>query len=102
MFHKGSQAPRVDVWSLFVMMLWTLNVGEFRESCEQFEYPEDAREAVCTASKMDIVSKIQEMAVVNLEKRASAAQMLVKCYNGGGLTTPRSQVPAPALPALTT
>ena len=94
MFHKGSQTSKVDVWSLFVTMLWALNVGEFRESCEQFEYPEDAREAVCAASKMDIVSKIQEMAIVNPEKRASAAQMLVKCYNGRGLTTPRSQVPA--------
>jgi hypothetical protein len=94
MFHKGSQTSKVDVWSLFVKMLWALNIGEFRESREQFEYPEDTREAVYAASKMDIVSKIQEMVIVNPEKRASAAQLLVKCYNGGGLTTPRSQVPA--------
>lgn len=94
MFHKGGQTSKVDVWSLFVTMLWTLNVGEFRESCEQFKSVEDAQEAVCAVSKMDIVSKIREMAIVNPEKRASAAQMLVKCYNGGGLTTPRSQVPA--------
>lgn len=34
------------------------------------------------------------MAIVNPEKHTSAAQMLIKCNNGGGLTTPRSQVPA--------
>jgi predicted protein tyrosine phosphatase len=40
------------------------------------------------------MSKIQEMAIVDPERRASAAQMLVKCYNGVGLSTPRNQVPA--------
>ena len=40
------------------------------------------------------MSRIQEMAIIDLERRASAAQMLVKCYNGVGLSTPRNQVPA--------
>lgn len=58
-------------------MLWTLDVGEFRQRWNQFESAEDAREAVLLAdSKVDTVSKIQEMAIVNPEKRASAAQML--------------------------
>jgi serine/threonine protein kinase len=92
--HREVQTSKVDVWSLFVTMLWTLNGGEFRERCDQFKSIEDGREAVFAASKIDTVSKIREMAIVNPEKRASAAQMLVKCYNGGGLTTPRSQVPA--------
>jgi hypothetical protein len=34
------------------------------------------------------------MAIVKAEERASAAQMLVKCYNGVGLSTPRNQDPA--------
>jgi hypothetical protein len=34
------------------------------------------------------------MAIVDPERCASAAQMLVKCYNGVGLSTPRNQVPA--------
>jgi predicted protein tyrosine phosphatase len=38
--------------------------------------------------------RIQEMTIVNLERRASVAQMLVKCYNGVGFSTPRNQVPA--------
>jgi len=40
------------------------------------------------------MSQIREMAIFNPEKRASAAQMLVKCFNGEGLSTPRNQVPA--------
>lgn len=34
------------------------------------------------------------MAIVDPARRASAAQMLVKCYNGEGLSTPGNQVPA--------
>ncbi|KAG9232394.1 hypothetical protein BJ875DRAFT_466998 [Amylocarpus encephaloides] len=46
-----------------------------------------------TASNVDSVSKIREMAIVNPEERASAAQMLVKYFDGAGLSTPRNQVP---------
>ena len=45
------------------------------------------------ASNVDMVSKIREMAIVNPEERASAAQMLVKYYDGIRLSTPRNQVP---------
>jgi hypothetical protein len=34
------------------------------------------------------------MAIANPEERAYAAQMLVKYFNGVGLSTPRNQVPA--------
>lgn len=44
------------------------------------------------ASNVDIVSKIREMAIVNPEECASAAQMLVKYFDGAGLTTPRNEV----------
>lgn len=46
------------------------------------------------ASNVDSVSKIREMAIVNPEERASAAQILVKYFDGAGLSTPRNQVPA--------
>jgi hypothetical protein len=76
-------------------MLWTLDVGGFRQRSNQFNSVEDAQEAVLhAASNVDAVSKIQEMAVVNPKERASAAQMLVKYYNGVGLSNPRNQVPA--------
>jgi hypothetical protein len=46
------------------------------------------------ASNVDSVSKSRKMAIVNPEERASAAQMLVKHFDGAGLSTPRNQVPA--------
>jgi serine/threonine protein kinase len=95
MFRKGGQTSKLDVWSLFVTMLWTLDAGGFRQRSNQFESVEDVQEAVLhAASNVDSVSKIQEMAAVNPKERASAAQMLVKYYNGVGLSTPRNQVPA--------
>jgi ABC-type histidine transport system ATPase subunit len=76
-------------------MLWTLDVGGFRQMLNQFESTKDAHEAVLFAAlNQDSISKIQEMAIVKAEGRASAAQMLVKCYNRVGLSTPRNQVPA--------
>lgn len=51
-----------------------------------------SRRRLYKASTIDTVSKIREMAVP--KKRASAAQMLVKYYNGVGLSTPRNQAPA--------
>ena len=93
MFQKGMQTPKADVWSLFVTMLWTPNIGEFRDRSNQFKSCEDVWEAVSSASNMAPVSKIQEMASLSPDKRASAAQMLVRRYNGEGLSTPRNQVP---------
>jgi hypothetical protein len=46
------------------------------------------------ASNVDSVSKIREMVIVDPEERASAAQMLIKYFDGAGLSTPRNQVPA--------
>ncbi|TRX92090.1 hypothetical protein FHL15_006957 [Xylaria flabelliformis] len=39
------------------------------------------------------VANMREMGALNPEDRASAAQMLVKCYGGEGLSTPLRQVP---------
>lgn len=106
MFRKGGQTSKLDVWSLFVTMMWTLDAGGFRQGWHQFKSIEDAQEAVLVAATEGNLSKIQEMAIVNPEERASAAQMLVKCYNGVGLTTPRTRVPAltssPFLPGTAT
>ncbi|KAH8727584.1 kinase-like domain-containing protein [Phaeosphaeriaceae sp. PMI808] len=106
---KEGQTSKLDVWSLFVTMLWTLDVGGFRQRSNQFKSIGDVQEAVLHAALNNAtISKIREMAVVDPEERASAAQMLVKHYNGAGLSTPQDQVPALinspalALPALTT
>ncbi len=95
MFREGDQTHKVDVWSLFVTMLWILDAGEFRRRSNRFKtVPEVQLAVLSAASNVDSVSKIREMAIVNPEERASAAQMLVKYFNGVGLSTPWNQVPA--------
>ncbi|KAH6980500.1 kinase-like domain-containing protein [Ilyonectria destructans] len=71
MFQKGGQTHKVDIWSLCVAMLWTLDVRGFRRRSDGFRYVEDAQKAVLSVA--DAVSNIQEMSRVNLEERASAA-----------------------------
>ena len=100
-------------------MLWILDAGEFRQKSNRFKtIAEVQRSVLSTASNVDSVSKIREIAIVNPEERASAAQMLVKYFDGAGLSTPENHVPAlttspsptiaaarappPAPPALTT
>jgi hypothetical protein len=75
-------------------MLWTLDIRRFCQRWRQFKSAKDTQDAVLFAALEGDMSRIQEIAIVNPERRASAAQMLVKCYNGEGLSTLRNQVPA--------
>jgi serine/threonine protein kinase len=94
MFQEGVQTHKVDVWSLFVTMLWILDAGEFRQRSNKFKTVAQVQQVgLSAASNVDSVSKIREMAIVNPEERATAAQMLVKYFDGAGLSTPRNQVP---------
>lgn len=49
---------------------------------------------ILSAASKGNISKIQKMTIINSAWRASAAQMLVKCYNGEGLSTSQNQVSA--------
>lgn len=90
-FQSGSQSHKVDVWSLFVTMIWTLDIEGFRQNSEQLKSIQHVHQAVSdAASKVEV---IREMARTDPNKRASAAQMLVKCFGGEGLVTSKSQVP---------
>lgn len=99
MFHQQRQvqAPaqthKVDVWSLFVTMLWTQDVGGFRKKSTGFQAIHEVRDAVLAASKVDSMRQLEAMARADPNQRASAAQMLVKVYKGEGLTTPRRRIP---------
>ncbi|EDN07296.1 predicted protein [Histoplasma mississippiense (nom. inval.)] len=102
-FYETEQTHKVDVWSLFVTMLWTLDTG-FRQICGSFNGVGEIHQAISlAASQLPTVARIKEMAIVDAENRASAAQMLLKHFNGKGLSTPQNQVPAlrttPAGPA---
>ncbi|KAI1153672.1 kinase-like domain-containing protein [Nemania diffusa] len=91
-FQRGRrQTHKVDVWSLFVTMLWTLDISGFRQKSKRFSAFEDAPSAVLSVAAK--VPDLQAMASFNPEERASAAQMLIKCFKGVGLSTPRHLVP---------
>ena len=101
MFRQGKQQThKADVWSLFVTMLWTLDVEAFRDISNQFQTFHEAHAAIISiASRAKPIFRIREMARPEPTKRASAAHMLVECFGGRGLTTPRSQIPSLTEPA---
>ncbi|KAK7962841.1 uncharacterized protein PG986_003666 [Apiospora aurea] len=94
-----NQTDKVDIWSLFVTILWTLNVDEFRSTALNFNHERDALTEVVRLSRMPDVALISKMGIVDPERRASAEQMLVKCFNGDGLVVPSwACVGAPTTP----
>ncbi len=84
------QTPKVDVWSLFVTLAVALDVAGYRRKMDLTyqECIDAAAEAAATPHFVDL----KDMAAIEVQQRASAAQMLVKFYNGQGLTTPISLV----------
>ncbi|KAJ5494378.1 hypothetical protein N7463_010465 [Penicillium fimorum] len=81
----------MDVWSLFVTIAWTVDLNKFRQNLHQFKTVQEVHQALsAVAPKM---TNISEMARLDPDMRASAAQMLVKCFDGEGLSTSRNRVP---------
>ena len=93
MFQNGEQTHKVDVWSLVVTIMWTLDAQGFREAANSFKSYEDAQSKVLLTTRTPQMASIEEMARINPKERASAAQMLIKCFSGEGLVTPRHRVP---------
>lgn len=90
-FEHGIQTHKVDVSSLFVTIAWTLDFDGFRQSVQHFTSLQQAQQALLAITSK--IGDIQEMARVDPDERASAAQMLVKRFDGEGLSTQRNQVP---------
>ncbi|EEP78452.1 predicted protein [Uncinocarpus reesii 1704] len=89
----GLQTPKVDVWSLFVTMMWILDVHGFRALERRITCAVEIQQIVAFAAATPWLSGIQEMAAPDPLHRASAAQMLVGLYGGKGLTTPVDRIP---------
>lgn len=85
------QTSKVDIWSLFVTIIWTLDVHGYRSNGYQQE--ERNFQAIVKASTHYELDGIQEMASINPETRPSAAQMLLKLWGGKGLSTAKSKIP---------
>ena len=89
--QPGLQTTKVDVWSLFVTVMWILNTEEFHAKEHQFKSSAEVYDTVAAAAKGSL-AQIAWMAAVDPKQRASAAQMLIKHYNGIGLSTPREKI----------
>ena len=87
------QTSKVDVWSLFVTLAVATDASGYHQKAQQklLLTPDSRIHAAREAAKE--LHKLEEMARPNPEERASAAQMLVKLWDGRGLTTPREMVP---------
>lgn len=94
------QTHKLDVWSLYVTILWTYDISGFRQLSENT--PITVQTILSLASEDTIVSPYSLMAREIPEHRASVAQMLVKCFDGKGLSTPLAHVlPITELPSTT-
>lgn len=84
----AKQTSKADVWSLFVTVLWVLNAN-FRQLEETNSIIYEQVLVDVQAATMDQLQKIREMARVNPEARASAAQIHLRLFGAQGLTTTR-------------
>jgi len=62
------------------------NVEDFRPRSNTFQSVQEIYETLISAANSRDITAIKEMAVLDPEKRASAAQMLVKWFGGEGLS----------------
>ena len=89
MWQIQRQTDKVDVWSLYVTIIWTLDVDGFRTKAHNFTTYGEIRDAVCVASADSQVSNIREMGIINPEERASATQILDKLFGGARRSAPK-------------
>jgi len=94
---NAGQSPKLDIWSLFACVV------AIRSRLEEFPPHTGDYGVVLSAlrAKIPTVSRLEPMARLHPDRRASAAQMLVLLFDGEGLTTPRSKIPPiePDVPA---
>ncbi|KAK7698088.1 hypothetical protein SLS64_012863 [Diaporthe eres] len=74
------QTPKADIWSLFMVLIWMYDFKEFRRDAYAGRFSvstllQVAREAAAPGQHL---AQLGEMARPDPEKRASAAQMMLK------------------------
>lgn len=97
--QRAEQTDKMDVWSLFVTMAWTLDVDGFRLKSERFQSEQQLEQVILAVAASPKMDRIEAMARSDPAMRASAAQMLVKCFEGRGLSTPQNEIPPIGDPA---
>lgn len=73
-FHRKPQTTRVDIWSLFAVIVWT-RFGEFRRTCSQLRAPE-IHTWLTEISKLKEYTNIRGMGSMDPRKRPSATRQL--------------------------
>jgi len=84
------QTPKMDVWSLFVTLACAMNIANFREAPTGLA--QQRHMAVEKAATSNILQPIKAMAIVNPDRRASAAEMLDQLFDGQGRSTARTEI----------
>lgn len=94
-----AQTSKIDVWSLFVSLLWARDKS-FHCPPLHYRHPERLykiiKEHVAARPRFegDIIYKVRAMSIWNPRLRPSAAQVILEYFNGEGLSTPQDQVQA--------
>ncbi|KAI1206867.1 kinase-like domain-containing protein [Annulohypoxylon truncatum] len=86
------QTHKVDIWSLFMTLVWITNAGGFRTR-SRFPLRFTQCFAIASSAIKSQLMPYGAMAEKHPDDRASAAQMLVLLYEGEGLSTPRRMIP---------
>jgi len=72
--HRKPQTTKVDIWSLFAVIVWT-RLGEFRRTCSQLRAPE-IHTWLTEISKLKEYTNIRGMGSMDPRKRPSATRQL--------------------------
>lgn len=81
--HEKLQTPKADVWSLYVTLIWILDIDKYRTIPQNFHKIATPRwkRFRSLASRVKL-KKFREIGECYPEKRASAAQILLKYWDG--------------------
>ncbi|KAM3528850.1 hypothetical protein MY4038_005677 [Beauveria bassiana] len=92
-YKHEQQTTAVDMWSLFMTIAWTLDLYGYRSlTCQ--DYSQQLQWVFALAENYwQCLYDVHELVVIDYTKRATAAQMLIKVFDGNGLTTQRINVP---------
>lgn len=74
--HRQTQTHKADVWSLFVTIMWILDIDNFRRASYSMDSRQQVYEAIRLRADNPAINSIRDMAEVNPDKRASAADMI--------------------------
>ena len=88
--NPENQTSKLDIWSLFVTLVYALNVDGFRD--KPLQTNSLRVKAAQEAANVGIFHKIRDMAAVDPGRRAAAGDILDRLFKGEGRTSPRNQI----------